>query len=86
MWLFELLKAKICYTTTMNALTSKKKKKYPNQLNIKKEIILFLSLWVNDCILMYLKTTILYIYNFLILYKCLFEVFFFSLYSGLPLT
>ena len=30
---------------------------------------------------MYLKTTILCIYNFLILYRCLFGVFFFSLYS-----
>ena len=36
----------------------------------------FLFLLVDDCILMYLKTTILCIYEFLILYKCLFGVFF----------
>ena len=40
MWLFELLKAKICYTTTMNALTKKKKKK-PRQPSIKKKKIVF---------------------------------------------
>ena len=46
-------------------------------------LFLFLSLLVNDYILIYLKTTILYIYNFLILYECLFRIFFFSLYSSL---
>ena len=48
-------------------------------------MFLFLPLLVNDCILMYLETTILYIYNFLVLYKYLFGVFFFffSLYFGL---
>ena len=85
-----MLKAKSFSTTTMNALTSTKKKKNPSQLSIKKKNIIlhffFLSLLVNDCILMYLETTILYIYNFLILYGCLFGVYFlfiFSLYSDL---
>ena len=40
----------------------------------KKNIILFLL--VNYCILMYLEIIILCIYNFLILYRCLFGVFF----------
>ena len=40
-------------------------------------MFLFLSLLVNDCILMYLEIIILYIYNSLILYGCLFGVFFF---------
>ena len=39
-------------------------------------LVFVLSLLVNDCILMYLETTILCIYNFLILYKCLFGFFF----------
>ena len=52
----------------MNALTSKKKKFI---------LFLFMFLLVNDCILMYLKITILCIYKFLILYGCLFGVFFF---------
>ena len=70
-------KTKIFSTTTVNALTStKKKKKNHNQPSIKKKKKI-LSLLVNDYILMYLKTTILCIYNFLILYECLFEVFFF---------
>ena len=77
-----MLKAKIFSTTTMNALTSikKKKKKNPNQPSIKKKkhfFVLFLSLLVNDCILMYLETTILCIYNFLLLYGRLFGVFYF---------
>ena len=47
----------------MNALTPTQKKKISSQPNIKKKnIILFLL--VNDYILMYLKTTILCIYNF----------------------
>ena len=37
MWLFELLKAKICNTTIMNALTKKK----PRQPSIKKKKIVF---------------------------------------------
>ena len=78
MWLFELLKAKICYTTTMNALTKKKKKNLGN-LVLKKKF-LFLSLLVDDCILMYLETTISCIYNFLILHGCLFRVFYFIFY------
>ena len=41
----------------MNALT-KKKKKTPRQPSIKKKKNLFLSLLVDDCILMYLETTI----------------------------
>ena len=57
----------------------KKKKKNPSKPSIKKKIILFLLLLVNDCILMYLETTILCSYNFLILYGCLFEVFFSSI-------
>ena len=71
-----MLKAKNFSTTTMNALTSKKKIKNPSQPSIKKNIILFLylSLLVNDYILMYLETTILSIYKFLILYGCLFGV------------
>ena len=83
MWLFELLKAKICYTTTMNALTKKKKK--PSQPGIKKKYISysFLFLLVNDCILMYLEIMILGIYNFLILYECLFGGFFFFFFFSL---
>ena len=86
-----MLKAKSFSTTTTNALTStKKKKKILANLVLKKKhyfaFFFFLSLLVNDCILMYLETTILYIYNFLILYGCLFGVYFlfiFSLYSDL---
>ena len=64
----------------MNALTSTNKTKQNNnnnnnnnnssQLSIKKNIILFLflSLLVDDCILMYLEITILFIYNFTILH------------------
>ena len=77
--------------TTLNALTStkttKKKKKILTSLVLKKFILfLFLSLLVNDCILICLETMILCIYNFLILYGCLFRVFFFffpPLYSSL---
>ena len=59
----------------MNALT--KKKKILTNLVLKKTLFCFcLSLLVNDCILMYLETMILSIYNFLILYGYLFEVFF----------
>ena len=71
----------------MNALTSTNKTKQNNnnnnnnssQLSIKKNIILFLflSLLVDNCILMYLEITILYIYNFTILHGCLFGVFYF---------
>ena len=73
-----MLKAQIFSTTPMNALTSTtKKKKNPSQLGIsKKTFFFFWFLLVNDCILMYLKTTILCIYNFLILYRCLFDFFF----------
>ena len=82
-----MLKAKIFSTTTMNALTSikKKKKKNPNQPSIKKKkhfFVLFLSLLVNDCILMYLETTILSIYKFLISYLEFF--FFFFTYNLTP--
>ena len=62
-----MLKAKSFNTTTMNALTSTKKKKILASLILKKKNIilhLFLSLLVDDCILMYLETIILYIYNF----------------------
>ena len=78
-----MLKTKIFSTTTMNALTSTTKN--PSQPSIKKKkknIILFLSLLVNDCILIYLETTILCIYNFLLLYECLFRIFFLIIYSG----
>ena len=51
----------------------KKKKKKPTQPIIKKKY-LFLSLLIDDCILMYLETIILCIYNFLILYGYLFRV------------
>ena len=44
-----------------------------------------MSLLVNDCILMYLETIILNIYNFLILYGYLFKIFF-SPYTPTPLT
>ena len=44
----------------------KEKKKNSGQLSIKKNIILFLL--VDDCILMYLEITILFIYNFTILH------------------
>ena len=64
----------------MNTLTSKNKI-LANLVLKKKSIILFLflflSLLVNDCILMYLETTVLCIYNFLMLYGCLFGGFFF---------
>ena len=71
--------------TTVNALTSTKKK-ILTSLVLKKNIIvfLFLSLLVNDCILMYLEITILCIYNFLILYGCLFEIFFFFFFFNTP--
>ena len=70
-----MLKAKIFSTTTMNALISTKKKKNLANLVLKKKILfLFLSLLVDNCILMYLETTILCIYNFLIIYECLFRV------------
>ena len=79
-----MLKAKIFSTTIVNTLTlthkKKKKKKNPSQPSIKKKkhyFVLFLSLLVNDCILMYLEITILCIYKFLILYGCLFGVVFF---------
>ena len=67
----------------MNALTSKKIKKKSSQLSFKKNIILFLflSLLVDDYFLMYLEITILYIYNFTILHRCLFGFFFFFLAS-----
>ena len=70
-----MIKAKNFSTTTRSNFNKKKKKKIIANLVLKKK--LFLSLLVNDYILMYLKTTILCIYNFLILYECLFEVFFF---------
>ena len=47
----------------MNTLTSKNKN--PNQPNIKKTLLLFFFfVLVDDCILMYLETTILSIYKF----------------------
>ena len=55
------------------------KKKKPSQPIIKKKY-LFLSLLIDDCILMYLETIILCIYNFLILYGYLFGVLFFLIY------
>ena len=60
-------------------LLQQKKKKNHSQPSIikKKNIILFLSLLVNYCILMYLEIMILNIYNFLILYRGLFRGFFF---------
>ena len=60
-------------------LLQQKKKKNNSQPSIikKKNIILFLSLLVNYCILMYLEIMILNIYNFLILYRGLFRGFFF---------
>ena len=64
-----MVKAKIFSNTTVNTLISTKK--------IILFLFLFLSLLVNDCILMYLEIIILYIYNSLILYGCLFGVFFF---------
>ena len=78
-----MLKVKSFSTTTTNALTStKKKKKILANLVLKKKhyfafFFFFLSLLVNDCILMYLETIILCIYNFLILYRFLFEIYFF---------
>ena len=75
-----MLKTIIFSTTIVNALTSSKKKKKKNlaSLVLKKDIICFcLFLLVSDCILMYLEITILSIYNFLILYGCLFGGFFF---------
>ena len=62
-----MLKDKIFSTTTVNALTTTtKKKKILTNLVLKKNVILFLflSLLVNDCILMYLEIMILSIYNF----------------------
>ena len=61
-----MLKSKIFSTTTMNdlILKIKKKKKILDSLVLKKKLFLFLSLLVNDCILMYLETTILCICNF----------------------
>ena len=67
----------------MNALIyikKKKKKKNLTSLILKKKsfiLFLFSSLLVDDCILIYLETTILCIYNFLILYGYLLRVFFF---------
>ena len=61
--------------------------KFIIDLMIKKIYIimfLFLPLLVKDCILMYLETTILCIYNFLVLYKYLFGVFFFSFFIFWP--
>ena len=80
-----MLKAKIFSTTNVNALTSKKKKKILSNLVLKENIILllFLSLLVNDCILIYIETTMRSIYNFLIPYGCLSKVFFFLLRSSL---
>ena len=74
-----MLKAKIFNATTMNALTSTKKKILAS-LVYKKSIILFLflSFLVNNYVLMYLET-FFNIYNFLILYGYLFRVFFFTL-------
>ena len=66
-----MLKDKIFSTTTVNALTSAiTKKKILTNLVLKKNIILFLflSLLVNNYILMYLEIMILCVYNFLILY------------------
>ena len=65
-----------------SALTSKKKKN-PNQPNINKKniiLFLFLSLLVDNCILMHLEIIILCFCNFLILYGCLFGVLFFIFY------
>ena len=81
-----MLKAKIFSTTTMNALTSthtqNKINKILASLVLKKIyyfvfFFFFLPLFVNYCILMYLETTILCIYNFLVLYEFLFGAFFF---------
>ena len=48
MWLFELLKAKICNTTTMNALTKKKKKTLGNLVLKKKKIVfVFIGRWLH---------------------------------------
>ena len=71
-----MLKAKIFNATTMNALTSTKKKIVAS-LVYKKNIILFLflSFLVNNYVLMYLET-FFSIYNFLILYGYLFKIFF----------
>ena len=80
-----MLKAKSFNTTTMNALTSTKKKN-PSQLNIKKKNIilhLFLSLLVDDCILMYLETIILYTYNFFNIIWMPIWIFFFILWFPL---
>ena len=81
-----MLKAKIFSIITVNALISilKKKKKILVSLVLKKYyffLFLFLSLLVNDCILMYLEIIILNIYNFLIPYEYLFIYLF--LYSNL---
>ena len=64
-----MLNAEIFSITTVNALTLKKnKKKILTNLVFKKKknlfLFLFLSLLVNDCILIYLETMILSIYNF----------------------
>ena len=62
----------------------KKKKKNLASLPIIKKKYLFLSLLIDDCILMYLETMILCIYNFLILYGYLFGVLFFLIYTLVP--
>ena len=72
-----MLETKIFSTTTVNTLTLSKKRNH-SQPSIRKTLFYFcLSSLVNDCILMYLETMILSIYNFLILHGCLFGVFFF---------
>ena len=84
-----MLKAKIFSTTTINALTSTNIYIYHSQPSIffkNHYFFLFLSLLVNLCILMYLETTILCIYNFLILYGCLFRVFLFSFFFSFLYT
>jgi len=80
-----VLKAKIFSTTNVNSLTSTKEIIIIlANLVLKKDIILFLL--VNNCILMYLETTTLSIYKFLILYGCLFGVFFFFFILWPPLA
>ena len=72
---------RITYRIILTTMSTTTTTKIPSQPSIKKNIILFLFLFlyllVNDCILMYLETMILNIHNFLILYGCLFGVFFF---------
>ena len=80
-----MLKAKIVLAPPMwmrSNFKKKKKKKNPRQPSIKKRhyFIFVCSLLVNDCILMYFETMILSIYNFLILYGCLSEVFSFFIF------